>query len=160
MSDDEKKAARERKVFEDFISRSGLPIDRQSIRKCDPPEPDIRCKMSGEYVAFELAEVCSQEIPRAISHIPRTGGVSNVIRSNDPIPEIARKKIEKSKNYRTDCPIELLFYTAGRVVQSPDMSIPSIQELFSSGAGRFRRVWFMGEPKETCECVVDETHGC
>ena len=73
MSDDEKKAARERKVFEDFISRSGLPIDRQSIRKCDPPEPDILCKVSGEYVGFELAEVCSQEIPRAISHIPRTG---------------------------------------------------------------------------------------
>ena len=157
MSDDGKKAAREMQVFEDFIKRSGLPIAPQSVRKCDPPEPDIRCKMSGEYVAFELAEVCSQEIPRAISPTLRTGGVSNFILADDPIPEIARKKIEKSKNYRTDYPIELLFYTDGRVVQSPDMSIPSIQELFSSGAGRFRRVWFMGQPNETCECVVDET---
>ena len=157
MSDDEKKAARERKVFEDFISRSGLPIDRQSIRKCDPPEPDILCKVSGEYVAFELAEVCSPEIPRAISHIPRTGGVSNFIRSGDPVSEIARKKIKKSKNYRTGYPIELLFYTDGRVVQAPDMSIPSIQDSFNSDTGRFRRVWFMGQPNETCECVVDET---
>ena len=154
---DEKKAARERKVFEDFISRSGLPIDRQSIRKCDPPEPDILCKVSGEYVAFELAEVCSPEIPRAISHIPRTGGVSNFIRSGDPVSEIARKKIKKSKNYRTDYPIELLFYTDGRVVQAPDMSIPSIQDSFNSDTGRFRRVWFMGQPNETYECVVDET---
>ena len=157
MSDDEKKAARELQVFEDFISRSGLPIDRQSIRKCDPPEPDILCKVSGEYVAFELAEVCSPEIPRAISHIPPTGGVSNFIRSGDPLPEIAKKKIKKSKNYRTDYPIELLFYTDGRVVQPPDMSIPSIQDSFSSDTGRFRRVWFMGQPNETCECVVDET---
>ena len=46
MSDDEKKAARELQVFENFISRSSLPIDRQSIRKCDPPEPDILCKGS------------------------------------------------------------------------------------------------------------------
>ena len=160
MRDDEKKAAREMQVFEDFIKRSGLPIDRQSVRKCDPPEPDMLCKVSGEYVQFELAEVCSPEIPREISHIPQTGGVSKYIRSGDPIPEIARKKIKKSENYRTAYPIELLFYTAGRVVQPPDMSIPSIQKLFSSGAGSFRRVWFMGEPKETCECVVDETHGC
>ena len=155
MSDDEKKAARELQVFEDFISRCGLPIDRQSIKKCYPPEPDILCKVSGEYVAFELAEVCSPEIPRAISHIPRPGGVSNFIWSSDPVPEIARKKIKKSKNYRTDYPIELLFYTDGRVVQTPDMSISSIRDLFSSGTGCFRRVWFMGN--ETCECVVDET---
>ena len=167
MSDDEKKAARELQVFEDFISRSGLPIDRQSIRKCDPPEPDILCKVSGEYVAFELAEVCSPEIPRAISHIPQTGGVSktkgvsNFIRSGDPVSEIAKKKIKKSKNYRTDYPdypIELLFYTDGRVVQAPDMSISSIQNSFNrSDTGRFRRVWFMGQPNETCKCVVDKT---
>ena len=154
---DEKKAAREMQVFENFVKRSGLPIDRQSIRKCDPPEPDMLCKVSGEYVAFELAEVCSPEIPRAISHIPPTEGVSNFIRSGNPVSDIARKKIKKSKDYRTDYPIELLFYTDGRVVQPPDMSILSIQESFSSDAGRFRRVWFMGEPKETCECVVDET---
>ncbi len=153
MSDDEKKAARELQVFEDFISRSGLPIDRQSIRKCDPPEPDILCKVSGECVAFELAEVCSPEIDSAISHALSTGGVSNYTRSGNPVPEIARKKIKKSKNYRTDYPIELLFYTDG--VQPPDMSIPSIQDSFSSDTGRFRRVWFMGN--ETCECVVDET---
>ena len=144
-------------VFEDFVKRSGLPIDRQSIRKCDPPEPDMLCKVSGEYVAFELAEVCSPEIPREISHIPPTEGVSRFIRSGNPVSEIARKKIEKSKNYRTDYPIELLFYTDGRVVQPPDMSILSIRDSFSSDAGRFRRVWFMGEPKETCECVIDET---
>ena len=127
---DEKKAAREMQVFEDFVKRSGLPIDRQSIRKCDPPEPDMLCKVSGEYVAFELAEVCSPEIPREISHIPPTEGVSRFIRSGNPVSEIARKKIEKSKNYRTDYPIELLFYTDGRVVQPPDMSILSIQDSF------------------------------
>ena len=97
MRDDEKKAAREMQVFEDFIKRSGLPIDRQSVRKCDPPEPDMLCKVSGEYVQFELAEVCSPEIPREISHIPQTGGVSKYIRSGDPVPEIARKKIKNLK---------------------------------------------------------------
>ena len=150
------KAARELQVFEDFRSRCGKPIDRH--RTCDPPEPDILCKMSGEYVAFELAEVCSPEIPRATSHILPKGGVS-FIWASDPVPEIARKKIRKSKNYRTDYPIELLFYTDGRAVLPPDMSIPSIQDSFSSDTGRFRRVWFMGQPNETCECVVDETLG-
>ena len=145
------------RVFEDFINRSGLPIDRQSIKKCDPPEPDILCKVSGEYVTFELAEVCSPEIPREISSMLQTGGASKFIWSGNPVSEIARKKIKKSKKYRTDYPIELLFYTDGRVVQPPDMSIPSIQDLFSSDTGRFRRVWFMGQPNETCECVVDET---
>ena len=95
MRDDEKKAAREMQVFEDFVNRSGLPIDHQSIRKCDPPEPDILCKVSGEYVAFELAEVCSPEIPRESSHIPPTVGVSNFIWSGNPVPETARKKIKK-----------------------------------------------------------------
>ena len=38
MSDDKEKAAREMQVFEDFIKRCGLPIDRQSVRKCDPPD--------------------------------------------------------------------------------------------------------------------------
>ena len=54
--DDEKKAAREMQVFEAFVERSGLLIDPQSISKCHPPEPDMLCKVSGEYVAFELAE--------------------------------------------------------------------------------------------------------
>ena len=157
MRDDEKKAAREMRVFEDFINRSGLLIDWQSISKCDPPEPDILCMVSGEYVAFELAEVCSPEIPREISSVPQTGGVSKFIRSSNPVSEIARKKIKKSKNYRTDYPIELLFYTSGRVVQPAEMSIASIRDAFSSDAGRFRRVWFMGEHGETCKCVVDDT---
>ena len=64
------------------------------------------CKVSGEYVAFELAEVCSPEIPREMSHVPPTEGVSKFIRSGNPVSEIARKKREKSKDYRTDYPIE------------------------------------------------------
>ena len=82
-------------------------------------------RSTGEYVTFELAEVCSPEIPRETSHIDPTVGVC-FIRSGDPIPEIARKKIKKSKNYRTGYPIDLVFYTDGRVVQTPEMSIYSI----------------------------------
>ena len=96
------------------------------------------CKVSGEYVAFELAEVCSPEIPREISHIPPTEGVSRFIRSGNPVSEIARKKIEKSKNYRTDYPIELLFYTDGRVVQPPDVTL--LYGLVAFGQIRFHKI--------------------
>ena len=113
MRDDEKKAAREMRVFEDFINRSGLPIDRQSIKKCDPPEPDLLCKVSGEYVAFELAEVCSPEIPREISSVLQTGGESKFIWSGNPVSEIARKKIKNLKT--TGLTIQSSFFSTQTV---------------------------------------------
>ena len=37
------KADRERRVFEEFVRKSGLPIDVATIESREPPEPDIRC---------------------------------------------------------------------------------------------------------------------
>ena len=156
MHDDEEKAKIEILTFEEFVGRSDLPIDRQSIRKCEPPEPDILCKVSGEYVAFELVEVCSPEIPQMVSFmLQKKGESSQGVWTDDPAYEIAVKKIKKSLKYQTDYPIEILFYTDGNVVQPPDMSIRFIQDAFSSHAGRFRKAWFMGQTNETCECIVD-----
>ena len=144
--DDERKAAREMQVFEDFVKRSGLPIDRQSIRKCDPPDRptcSARCLVN-TLRSNSLKCVPPKFLERFLTFLRRRvyrnffGRVILCLKS--------RKKIKKSKDYRTDYPIELVFYTDDRVVQPPDMSILSIQESFSSDAGRFRRVWFMGEP--------------
>lgn len=47
-------------VFRHFAEVASLPVLPESIRKCDPPAPDIVCELiSGETRAFELVEVCN-----------------------------------------------------------------------------------------------------
>ncbi len=39
-----------------------MPVASDSIQKRDPPEPDILCRLDdGNYVAFELVEICHPE---------------------------------------------------------------------------------------------------
>src|SRR5690349_11449782 len=98
-------------IFLDFVRAANLSIDKASVQKRHPPEPDIKCQYSsGECVAFELVEICDKNMAKN-----REDGA--YIRTSDPSLEIVRKKL--NKNYETSCPIELLCYKNGRVV-SPD----------------------------------------
>ena len=102
-------------VFSEFSKRSPLIIDKASIEKRRPPEPDILCCFrDGERVAFELKELCSENIAKAVSHLLITGSEQpRYIQDGDPEDYVLKETLRK--RYVTEDPIELLFYTDGRI---------------------------------------------
>lgn len=57
----------EEMIFYAFAEANGELIDLDSIKICDPPEPDILCKLkTGEIVYFELTECVTPEVPREL----------------------------------------------------------------------------------------------
>lgn len=74
MKADQSKASREMHVFLEFIEKSGLPIERDSVENRPPPEPDILCMHKEEgFIAFELGELCNEEIAETIAKDIRSG---------------------------------------------------------------------------------------
>ena len=91
-----------------------MSIDRNSVEKRSPPEPDILCTLQSEgTVAFELVEMCDPQLAKSIATAS-----DGYLRTSDPSANIISKKLRKK--YETDAPIELLCYTAGRIV-TPEM---------------------------------------
>jgi hypothetical protein len=157
MNAEVEKAEREKRVFQEFIKKSGLPINPESVESCKPPKPDIICFHESEgYVAFELVEVCDPNIAKAISALRNEGGV-RYIRGSDPSLDVIRKKF--TKPYNSEYPIELLCYQDGRTV-SPDASIrDAVDRLISMNNGKFRRIWLLGDKCESVWALV-KRHGC
>ncbi len=59
---DEKQTVRELEAFARFVSIARLPIDPESIQKCDPPAPDVLCHHQTDGpLAFELVELINHE---------------------------------------------------------------------------------------------------
>jgi hypothetical protein len=145
MRSEEIKGIVEIKVFNEFISASGLLIDPASVIKQNPPSPDILCQSSDEGpMEFELVEICDRNIASVSSKILK-GKIdeSIYIRTGDPSAMILSKKL--GCKYATRLPVDLLCYTDGRVV-TPDTIICVIaRSLLSSYTGVFRRAWFLGE---------------
>lgn len=131
----------EKEVFSQFAKAAGLRIG--SIHKCFPPEPDLRCTVEGEgMVAFELAEICAEDVAVRIAHALANSG--EAISTADPSERVLRKKL--GCRYEASHPIELLLYTNARVVTPDDAIIATIQPiLFESQENCFRRVWLFGE---------------
>ena len=133
----------ELKIFREFAKKADLPLS--GAEKRNPPEPDIRCLHDQEgYIAFELVEICDPKVAKIIGDARKSkvGGVT-FARTSDPSQLILRKKLEKQ--YETANPIELLCYTAGRVITSDDVIIPTIMPLVESHSSVFRRIWLLGE---------------
>lgn len=153
MSHSSEQSKEELRVFREFVQRSRLPVLPDSIESRLPPEPDIRCELRGEGpVAFELKEICDEGIAKACADLLKSGSEDpRYLRPGNPVSRISKKA--RNKRYETGCPVELLLYTNGRVVLPPDVNIPDIRLRFDTTQHQFRRVWFMGEPDETCECV-------
>lgn len=153
MPDSLQKSAREVSVFQEFAERSGLPIVPNSIGKREPPEPDILCQVTDKgHVAFEIKEMCDEPIAKVVSDLRKTNDDEpKFLRLGYAVQDIAIKT--RNKKYRTNYPVELLLYTDGRIVLPPDVIIPEIRLFFENDRHLFRRVWFMGQPGETCECV-------
>jgi hypothetical protein len=147
------KAEHEVKVFEEFVAKSGLPIDAATIESREPDEPDIRCVHDTEGpIALELVQLTSPEIAKNVGDQNKRGAKPEFNWTGDPTEGAIRGKI--AKEYVTDCPIELLCYTRW-TVSTDDLILETIERITSDqGLGPFRRIWLLGE--EVC-CVAAES---
>lgn len=137
------KEKNERTVFEKFLKVQGLPYDEALIENRKPPEPDILYfPQQGQGIAFELAEICSEEMAKTISKDLRNDGCTYV-RPSDPSVRILTDKL--SKTYESEYPIELLCYTNGRTVSPDDFVIAKVRTFARLDKGQFRRIWFWGK---------------
>ena len=156
MTDDKEKSLRECNVFLEFITRSGLPIDPDSVEKRHPPEPDILCRFGAEDpVAFELVEMCDNKIAERVSYLGKNRDADpGYLRTAGSIDLILKKK--RAKQYQTNYPIELLCYTDGQIITLPDQIISKIRLYYDNDHHQFRRVWFMGQEEEPCKSICQK----
>ena len=76
---------RELEVFGRFISIAGLPIDPDSVQKCDPPAPDILCHHDTDGpVTFELAELINHEFSARLGRQCTTQDVLETVHEQLP----------------------------------------------------------------------------
>jgi len=138
------KAHRELRAFHDFVDRSALLIDPESVEKRDPPEPDILCRHLLEgWTAFELADLCDANIA---SRLNRTDGpVVEVFMTSDPSLAIVHKKALKRIPVGASSRTASLVYSTGRIITPDDVIVPTIRPYVESHPERFRRVWFSGD---------------
>ena len=138
MTSEHTKGEHEMTVFRRFLEASQLPIDPNSVEKRSPPEPDIHCRhMSEGAVAFELVELCDPNFAKSIAKASET-----YLRTSDPSPKIISKKLRRK--YKSDAPIELLCYTAGRIITPDNVILPAIKPYLRSWRHTFRRAWLLG----------------
>jgi hypothetical protein len=138
MTPEHVKGERELAVFLRFLEASRLPIDRNSVEKRSPPEPDILCTHQSEgKIAFELVEMCDPRFARSIAKASE-----GYLRTSDPSANIISKKLRKK--YETDAPIELLCYTVGRIVTPDNVILPTIGPYLRSWRHTFRKAWLLG----------------
>ena len=158
MADKREQADLELEVFAEFRDRSGLPIDRTSVAKRNPPEPDIYCEIQGRGgVAFELAALRDQHSAKILSYLAKEDVPDESrfwrLSSRDAIRHVCQKK--RTRTYRTPHPIELVLYAEGPLAPE-DFVISHIRIAFQHGSclGPFQCVWFMGKPNERCACLL------
>jgi hypothetical protein len=138
MASELEKGKREVAVFERFLAISHLPIDPSSIQKCAPPQPDILCRHLTEGdIAFELVELCDSNLAKSIAI-----ATEGYLRTSDPSPAIISKKLRRK--YNSAAPVELLCYTAGRIVTPDNVILPTIKPYLRSWRHVFRRAWLLG----------------
>jgi len=139
MASEDTKGQVEIAVFQRFIEASNLPINPDTVEKRLPPEPDIRCRHETEgVIVFELVEMCDPNLAKSIAQLNE-----GYLRTADPSVSIISKKLRRS--YKTDSPIELLCYTAGRIVTPDNVILPTIRPYLRSWQHTFRRAWLLGK---------------
>ncbi len=135
------KALKERTVFGFFLGEMGWSRDDTLIQNREPPEPDILYNHSVEGpIAFELAEICSEDFAQALSTMDPAN--PPYMRGNDPTPSIVLKKMRKV--YATPYPVELILYR-GRSASPDDAICSAVKTAAGSCDFRFRKIWIMAD---------------
>ena len=131
------KSEREIAIFKKFLESRGLGAQAESVESRPCPEPDILF----EGVAFELVEICAEDLAKAAAEAAKSGEPEFTL-SGDPTQAILRKK--SNRRYVTPHPVELLLYTDGRVISPDDMILRKSKRLTRRLKKRFKRVWLLG----------------
>ena len=138
MRSEAEKAATEREVFAHFLRMSSVCSPDSGIESRPFPQPDILCTPhSSSPVAFELSELCDEQMAEAIS-IAR----EDAFWTADPSARILNQKL--CKNYASEYSVNLLLYTAGRIVTPDNVIIPTLEyEIGKIERCIFDTIWFM-----------------
>ena len=143
MSRETRKAEDERTVLGGFLERSGVQIDRASIRSGNAAlnEPDLICMyVGGGDVGFELCRLTDPNLRRSVNRWEPVNG--EYVRTCDPSAEIARRKLEKT--YSVQFPVQLLLYKESPIITPDNIIILTIKPLCGRRHG-YTTVWFMGK---------------
>ena len=133
------KTRRELLVFRQFLREAGLPYLEEMIENRPPPEPDILYAHPDDgIIAFELVEICSEEIAELVTRATNDA----LILASDPSRRMLRKKL--LRKYGTKRPIELICYTEGRVITPDGVIIDTVKPILASQK-KFRRIWLLGD---------------
>ena len=140
------KTAYERGVFETFLDRARLDVNRGSILSGNPAikEPDLLCEYTnGDKVGFELGRLTDPNLAQVVNRWePRNG---EYVRTSDPSGAIAKRKIKKT--YSVPYPVELLLYKENPIITPDNVILPTIRPVCHM-KHKYRRVWFMGDSVE------------
>ena len=143
------KNEREIAIFKQFLESCGVGAQAGLVESRPSPEPDIL--FNG--VAFELAEICAEDLAKAATKTAKSGQ-PEFTWSSDPTRTIVRKKLNKL--YVTSHPVELLLYTDGRVVSPDDIILGEVRQLGHRLKKNFRRVWLLGRKGHYLVCDFTE----
>lgn len=144
----EKKRALEMSIFRSFVPASGLLIDEGSAENREPPNPDIRCTISGEKYWFELGRVINQTVAEKINPNRRKFDDSFSFDQEAPFVELISNK--KAQTFVTEgAPVDLILHFDLRL--GTEASVKCLAENQKPGldllttTGPFKRVWIFDE---------------
>lgn len=149
---EERKRVIEMTVFKAFALASALPIDQGSETNEEPPNPDIRCTISGKLHWFELGQIISPDVAAKINPKRRTSEGGFSFDQEIPFVDIVTKKA--TKKYETQgAPVDLILHFDLRLgsMSVVQRQIEKHAELLKSLVigGPFARVWIFDEWKKT-----------
>jgi len=142
MASEEEKGKIEISIFKRFAEAANLNCESVEKQSPEDGKPDLKCRINGEVIFFELTEACSEDVAKAIANASNLDD-PEYIRVKDYTSETYKKKI--NKRYDVKEPIELLIYNIGRTVLSDDVLIDNIRVISEKNKGQFRKVWYFGE---------------
>lgn len=133
---------------------SGLPII--SHEKSDSSKPDIVCTLiSEEIIEFELSEVCSEVAAKMMSdHEKGRKSARDFGYLENPVRKIVKNKKRQYQSYKSEHPIELLYFTDERIGIPSSSLAPMIQYEFCNDPEPFRRVWLMHTFDRFCASIL------
>ena len=99
------KAELERCAVLRLAELAALPLDMESVESCSPPEPDVHVKRhSGEFVSFEVTEICNSKNPQFLFSAPI---IASII--EEAIESLPHKRQRRFHQRFTNHPLQFTF---------------------------------------------------
>jgi hypothetical protein len=123
LSPDQRKLYTEWWTFGKFARVAPLDIDPRTIQNCEPPEPDILCRISRTQHYFELGEVTDKTLAQSAGVAAKKGQdvFSGEFSPLKPLARIFDQKCSKTYNTGGHFLHLLLHYSIGHQVPHPTL---------------------------------------